>query len=191
MASKTLEDVTTLYESYFLRDLTYILSGAISVFAISLPFNSSANAILGILESHALLLVGAFGIFYVVGLILQEGLSAIHVFRVQPNIPAPYKTRHALLAEIRQSFGPTAIRELERTIYLKHVGCTIGSAAMLVAVFSFIAGLTRDPVLFVGIAIGAPIFANSLYLNRSKLEEQNRALDEFAAKLGRRNTNAG
>ena len=191
MSNKAIESIPALYESYFLRDITYSLSGAISIFAITLPFEGMTATLIEAMEEHAAIFLGFLAMSYVLGLLLQDGFTAIGIFRMQPDIPRPYATRHALMSDIRENCGAFAIRELERTIYLKHVGSGIGSSSVIAAILFAVSGFARIPAFFLGTAFSILVLVVSIYLNRSKMKEQNLALSEFAEKLQAKDIDAG
>ena len=191
MAGKSLEGIPALYESHFLRDVTYTASGLIVVATVFISFAGRLSPLVAAMERHLILAIMVLVLSYVVGLLLQEGFTALGLFRTEPDIPQPFKTRHVLMSEIAQRCGPAATRELERTIYLKHVGAAIGSASVIASICLLVASCAHDVRYLFGLLFSLPLLLVCLYLNKSKLKEQNEALKDFASRLRNPKPNAG
>ena len=192
MPTKAVNDIPALYESYFLRDLTYSASGGITIASASLVAFAGVSPLISAVEDHASVAIALLVASYVLGLLVQEGLTALKVFTTLPDLPDKFKSPHVLMARIAEQFGKTAIRELERTIYLKHVGSSLGAAFLLSSLLVVLAACVhrRPDFLFVLTAY-IPLFIVCLILNREKLALQNRALTEFAGSLKPQEPDAG
>jgi hypothetical protein len=119
-----------LYNSFIERDLVYIVGGGILLASLDW-------SITGEFEKHAELIAGnlfnflAFvSVCYFLGLLTQEVLSCFGLCKhpcckivlTEPKLPRPYLGIARLRSDIVKHYDNTALRQIDRTVFLKHLG---------------------------------------------------------------------
>jgi hypothetical protein len=138
------------WETFLLRDLTYIgggllvLLGIIRVvdLSVGVTIYSLAESIGGFL---LLLLIG-----YFVGMVVQKGMAMIGILRTRTRLIPDAKSwagTRALLARISQKHGDALVWDFEEALLKAHAAATLGACALVSTVIwliNFIAHIARS-----------------------------------------------
>jgi len=134
--------VSRIYENFLMRDLTYVFGGGLLLASVKYAYDGNLMGAIDYVSQNFLKFIVFVVISYFVGLIVQEGVSfinikikskskEIYIVKTAPEVPKSYNDYFLLMADIQKNYGVDTIRRIERTIYLKHVGATIGSASLI------------------------------------------------------------
>lgn len=156
--SNITDAIGVAYERFLMRDLTYVFSGSILLLSIMFAFygetktiNLAINYILNNCNWCALLILLILS--YFIGFITKEGLQHLKTkngpifFSTLPNYPFPFNEKGETLGKgslimkslISKRYGFNTTRELERRIYIFHIGASLGTASLIGSVILFIA----------------------------------------------------
>jgi hypothetical protein len=157
MYSELKESIGIAYERFLMRDLTYVFSGFILLncftFAYYGSFKPNFYFLPYISETCNICMFLLFLIIsYFVGFIAKEGLQHIKInnnpvfFSTLPKYPYPFnqdsesgKGSLIMKSIINKKYGIGTTLELERRIYIFHIGASIGSTSFLGSILLIIA----------------------------------------------------
>jgi len=150
------ETIGVSYERFLMRDLTYVFSGFILLLCITFAYNENINIIFNLLINESndcnwCIFLIFLAIAYFVGFIAKEGLQHIKkkknkdgkrkpwLFNTLPDYPKPFnehpisegKGSLILQSIIGKRYGFGTLRELERRVYIFHIGASVGTASFL------------------------------------------------------------
>lgn len=186
--------ISKMYENFLARDLTYIFAGGLLLTNINYACNRNFKGFFNYITENLFKFIIFLGVSYFIGLITQEGLSfiniktkskkEIYIIKTRPEIPSQYKNYCSLMTDIEKYFGLITLKEIERTIYLKHIGTAIGSASLISSIILLFPLIKyhniKDFILFLGFLI---ITIICLIQNREKLNTQNKTFSELAEEI--------
>jgi len=185
--------VSRIYENFLMRDLTYVFGGGLLLASVKYAYDGNLMGAIDYVSQNFLKFIVFVVISYFVGLIVQEGVSfinikikskskEIYIVKTAPEVPKSYNDYFLLMADIQKNYGVDTIRRIERTIYLKHVGATIGSTSLiscLILLVPLIKYQFREGDCVI-ISVLAVLTIVCLLGNRRKLNQQNETLKNLA-----------
>ena len=185
MSEKIADALTSAYDTFVLRDLTKAAAGGLAISALALAFSVKFDAALATVTSSFLAFALFLTVSYFLGLLMEEAGFLLGLFRTEPKLPDAVASRYVAMASIRKSYDLRVVHELERTVFLKHVGSSIGAASLISAVTISVAiiwhpGHQASSYLYLLVAY-ILFFVTCLFLNRRKLDEQSSAIAALLA----------
>jgi len=173
MNGRTSELIGSLYEHFVLRDVVYAAGGALVLGSAKYAWDgdvwSGADYVSKSVPLFLLFLVAA----YFVGLLVQEGLTFLKVVKTAAALPVDYEEEEIVRWKISKVYGRRTLAGIERTIFLKQVGSTIGASAFI-SYYILLANAFLDKrVLDVPVVIAmAVVTLVCIGENRCKLRQQ-------------------
>jgi len=120
-----------VYENFLMRDLTYVFAGVLLLASTKYAYDRELIDAINYVSQDIFKFVIFIAVSYFIGLIVQEGCTFVGIVKTRPEKPAKEYAKYLMLrANIRRQ-RPEAIREMERVIYMKHIGAAIGSASFI------------------------------------------------------------
>ena len=172
------------YENFLMRDLTYVFAGSLLLASTKYAYDGNLICAIDYVTQDVFKFTIFLSVSYAIGLIVQEGVSFIKIVKTQPEIPKPYNDYFLLMADIRENYGFAIIREIERTIYLKHVGAAIGSTSLISSLILLIPLIKYHKIEdFMVFFILIILTIVCLIENRFKLNQQSENLKNLAGKM--------
>jgi hypothetical protein len=125
--------VGRLYTTFIMRDLTYVISGGLVIGVVLAPLG-----VIDLESANPWLVVPAYLVCaYVMGLLLQETAVLVRLMRMVPRQRESDEGSNnyiILMDDIHQHCHPNTVLMIERVVFLKHFGATLGSALLVVGV---------------------------------------------------------
>lgn len=180
-----------LYSMFITRDLTYIVSGGLVIGIAGIPF-ISIDLMASTIPWYILLIYAACS--YILGLLLQETAVFFKIMQMEPKqIESDGSTKKInyiiLMDDIHQKCHPQTILKLERYIYLKHFGATVGTAllftGMILAFYFFfdVFALSWWQLILTEISI-ALFFVVCRRLNQNMIRLQLETIEQLNDRIG-------
>lgn len=203
------ETIGIAYERFLMRDLTYMLSGLISIISVKFNYDGNITEILIFIgkenDCNFCIFILFLIISYFVGLLSKEGLQFIKIknksnsktslfftTKIDIGVIKPYNDQIIFRADVIKFLGFEVSRRLERVTYFFHIGAAIGTASLIGITSSMIFFLFR----FFGFGEDIDIiphfslliflfgsFVISIKLNESKISEYNNHAEIFVDKI--------
>jgi hypothetical protein len=120
-----------IYENFFTRDFCYILGGSLLLIIIKYAWDRNIIDLINYITENFLKFIVFILFSYVIGVIVQEGLSFIKVVNTSTQIPSSHTNYLLAIEDIRKNYSEVTLREIERVIFLKHFGASIGGASLI------------------------------------------------------------
>ena len=183
MEKKLREIYLNLYESFLMRDLTYIFSGFIVLGCIFYFFEKEILKAIDYACENIFKFLFFLIISYFTGYMIRQGFAFIKVFKIKVHVPLPY-TYITLLGGIFNEYGKGSTGAIERLIYFMNMGSSLGSAFIISSLLFLLSFIIKhkisDLILFM---ISGIFLVICLIENRTVAKEIERDLNYYATIL--------
>ena len=185
--SKNLNDIIDrMYENFLMRDLSYIFGGCILLGSLAYSLNGELTSIINYITNNVLIFILFLIVAYFIGIITQEGMAFTGLIKTRQKVPEPYEDYIILLINIKKYFGEDAIKYLERIIYLKHIGSSLGASSFIGTVLIFVRTVWYHKFQdFIVLVFMLTFTFICIIENNWKLKQQNEALRHLSEEIFR------
>ncbi len=131
--------VERFYTHFLGRDLTYLFAGGLFIRVVKYALWAKSD----LPQKLDLELVGFLFLSYFIGLTLSEFGGIIGIVKKRFDPPNPYKHTLLFKQDVVEHYNVFILNQLERTIFLMHVGASVGVSSLFGGVFMGILAILR------------------------------------------------
>ncbi|CAG0951463.1 hypothetical protein METP3_00236 [Methanosarcinales archaeon] len=173
------------YTHFLGRDLSYLFAGGLFITIVQYALHRSIYLPRGM----SLELLGYLLGSYFLGLAISEFSVEIQLVQKKSSIPNQYSEKLLFYQDFMTKFKPNVVNRYERTIYLMHVGSSVGVAALYGSIFMLFMTFYRvlnsnfDSLDYIGLALGLGGYGIFMIIHSRKkwqeIHEHQKALSEY------------
>jgi hypothetical protein len=130
--------VERFYTHFLGRDLSYAFAGGLFICIVQYAFRIEMSFSTYTLSKFYLDSIGFLLCSYFLGLILSEFSNSIKLVKKNPDLPKSYSNELLLHQDLLKNFDTPVLNRNERTIFLMHVGASVGVSAFWGAIILII-----------------------------------------------------